>query len=532
MNNLDINASQQVVTPSDFAILYIVNNNLEYIKYLVNSIQSVLFTHEVDIYVLCLNCSSLVKQILYKHNIYTKNIYLLDIEFLDSSSDLYNQFIDNEHEFQYIKPIAIKYLINNINFKNKKRFLYLDVDTFVIRNLLPIINQIDNQAVLIKEFGVDYDHFGWDLYINDKLLYNDSYFSSIKPEHRWKEKEYIPNTGVIGFDVNRDKPILDEWFQTTINILKKNLKSYIRWWDQGAIMVTLEKLNQKNILLDNKEFNDTFLKKDFKPNTVAHTSSHIIHFIGKPKVKLKKFIKSEQLTTQIDFLQIFVIGHYDQQFFSIQPRNYLSFINLENITYIKSEYAHNSLGESRIFLSDSIDYDKYNVIGTVSASWNKKYNPYKIDFMLNWPEYSLIERLQHSKSLVLCASMCKGVYADKKEPLWMHNFQKHFRQTHINSEDIELGLYKITNLKYSGIRPAPYANQIICHKTLFYDLRDFVRSKIDDIIEYFGIFPKYSVPDQNRPLAYILEELTMLWWANQQNIDFHSLVKVNPSWYA
>lgn len=525
----------KVELPEDFAIAYIVNNNKSYLQYLYDSIYSLILTHNVDIYIVCLDCADLVSSLLTSIiSNYKNKITIIDIDLSKNTQLLLEDFKQQKHHFAYIKPIALKFLIDHESFQNKRYLLYLDTDTYILRNLTTIYKKIQSRCLIVKELGVKYEELGWHAYINNKELYScHSYFSDISNDSKWLNGEDIPNTGLLGLDVLRDRDIIDVWTKITQLVLTLNLKNYIRWWDQGCLMVALEKQNQKNILSQDRHIHTTVLHHKFTADSMATVPSHVIHFIGQPKVNLQSYeFKNEASECKkLDFLQILVAGHQEEQFDTIQPRSYLKFINLETQQYSNKSYASNSLGEARVFLADNIIDDSCSVLGTVTASWNHKYFPWKIDYMSYWPQMKIIQKLRDDSSIVVCPTICKGIYAAHDDPLWDKNFQKHFRNSHPNSDNIGKTLYKITGLKYDGLRPAPYGNQIICHKTLFYDLCDFVRSHIDSIINALGSNLIYEGVDEHRPLAYVVEELTMLWWANQPSIHYVPVVEIVPEWY-
>jgi hypothetical protein len=117
--------------------------------------------------------------------------------------------------------------------------------------------------------------------------------------------------------------------------------------------------------------------------------------------------------------------------------------------------------------------------------------------------------------------------------MWEINFQKHFRKSWQRTEWIGDILFKITGLKYNEQNIAPYANQIICNINLFKKFSDFIKSNIDEIILNFGLYPNFDGTqiDRNRTLAYIMEEVSMLWWSQFSNINYISCGKIIPGWY-
>jgi hypothetical protein len=524
MYNLsDLINSKKTSISTDSAIVFIVNDNASYYAFLKQCIYNILHLHEVEIYVLCLNCAKEIQKLLYDFK--DEKLFILNIEFESELSDLETKFKNKQHEFQYIKPIALNFLINKLK-NTKKYFLYLDADTFPIRNLQLLFNEIHSKLLIIKELGVNYRSLGYETYVNSMAIYN--YFD-IPIEQRWGRREPPVNTGVIGFNIHRDYEVISSWLQITTKILRDNLKQMVKWWDQGCFMLALESLNKKNEASDEKIYNYTILNNELKQKNIHEIDANIIHFIGDQKINIIKKINKDE--KDANFLEIAVAGHTEKQFFCINPRSYLKYTMLSDLNYSKDIYSNNSIGESRVFLANNVFKESSEVVGTVSASWNKKYYPNKIDHILNWPQFPFIEKIKTDPSMVVCATICSGSYSKRNDPLWIKNFQTHFRNEFKQSEWVEKKLYDITGLKYDGIRPAPYANQIICHKTVFYELSQFMKKHIDKIIEEFTLNPEYNTPDPNRSLAYTLEELSMLWWSSQKEYHFIPVVEIQPNWY-
>jgi hypothetical protein len=235
-----------------------------------------------------------------------------------------------------------------------------------------------------------------------------------------------------------------------------------------------------------------------------------------------------------DFLDIALIGHKSEQFNNIEQRSYLKRILLHNLQYKDQKYASNTLAESRFLICEDVIFkDTAEVVGSISASWNTKYYPSRIDSITTWYNWPIINKIRNDPSLVCCATLCYGAYSKPNDPLWEKNFQQHFRTIFKNSQWVTDLLYEILGLKYDGLRPTPYANQILCHKSVFNEYRIFIKSHIDDIISNFA--PKldhnYSSSfDAARPLAYILEEASMLWWSSR-NFVFIPCAQINNGWY-
>lgn len=230
-------------------------------------------------------------------------------------------------------------------------------------------------------------------------------------------------------------------------------------------------------------------------------------------------------------IEIAVVGH-DESIFPSLNSKILKKAILHKLDFDNPIYSNNSLGESRFFLANNFFSEDCDVVGCLTASWDRKYFPNRLDNIENWPQYQYIHSMIDDKSVVLCTTMCYGKYAKNNAPLWEKNFQQHFRKVWKNSSWIQKNILDITGLEYDTYLPAPYANQIICNKSLFHSLCIFIKSIISDVIDVFGSNPKIigKEIDPNRTLAYIMEEICMLWWS-KQNIKYIQCAKIKPGWY-
>lgn len=525
-NIIDLNLSIKTTIPENSAIVFIINDNFKYFKFLKQAIYNLQQLHDVNIYILTFNCKEKIQKLLHDFDI--SKINILEIAFDAKDNDLEKDFLNLYTEFQYIKPFALKYLISFIRDSDIKcnNLLYLDADVFPLKNINQLFEVINNEFLVVKEFGVDYRVYGYDNYLNSIEIYNHI---SVLAENRYPRRKPVPNTGVLGFNINRDMQIIDQWYENTKIILQKNLKQYIKWWDQGVFILTLEQLGKNNIVSDNRKFNYTVLFENIQPYTLSTIDANIVHFIGDNKIDNLPLYTHSSATEKKYPIEIAVAGHSPDQFVTINPRSYLKFCMLSELNYDNITYASNSLGEARVFLANNIFDKNTQIVGTVTASWNNKYYPYKIDQIYNWPFQYIFNKILYDKSLVLCATLCTGAYSKNNDPLWSKNFQQHFRNVYPNSHWVQDMLYDTTGLVYDGLRPTPYANQIICHKDLYQELCFFVRKHIDKIIEHTSNIT-YGY-DSKRSIAFILEELTMLWWASKTNVQFIPMVDIVPNWY-
>lgn len=234
-----------------------------------------------------------------------------------------------------------------------------------------------------------------------------------------------------------------------------------------------------------------------------------------------------------DGIEIAVVGH-DRNIFPVLESPVLKSAILHELNYDKPHYATNSLGESRFFLANNFFKNDSEIIGCLTASWDRKYIPLKLNSILEWPTFiKNYDNIKNSTNTILCSTLCYGMHAKPKAPMWEIDFQKHFRQSWPQTEWIGEIIYRITGFKYDRNNIAPYANQIICNHILFKELCYYIRSIIDDVILNFGLYPNFHgiAIDRNRTLAYILEEITMLWWSQYSNIRYISCGHIIPGWY-
>lgn len=230
-------------------------------------------------------------------------------------------------------------------------------------------------------------------------------------------------------------------------------------------------------------------------------------------------------------IEIAVVGHDKTKFPKIKSPILKPAI-LHELDYSKTEYSNNSLGESRFFLANDFFSPKAEIVGCLTASWDKKYNPNILDNIEYWPQAGHFAEML-TENTVMCATVCYGKLAKHRSPLYEKNFQRHFRLLWPETTWVQETILDITGMSYTSGSICPYSNQIICNVSLFNKLCLFVKSIIDEIIIRFTLNPKIygKEIDQNRTLAYIMEEVTMLWWSNQPNIQYIQCGRINPGWY-
>ena len=499
------------------AIVFVYNGSSSYMSFFSNAIRCVPYLCDAEIIIVkpkALNIEHIVKHI-------NNKIHTIDLE-----STIPKDIIRNKQAFQFLKPYAIKYIYANRNRLKINKILYIDIDTMLIRNIGKLFDAIKTNPLVVKELGVDIEKYGYSNYVNDPII--DEIFN-IKKDNKIQYPTIHCNTGVLGFDFTRklDTNLINKWALFTSRILSENLIPHIKWWDQGVFNLAIEYVGAKHILSNNRNFNHTVLPEIVNKNfNMSFVHSNIVHFIGESKPNLSNILMNKKIHNNLD---ISLCGHKPVIDQSFQSRKYLTYRNLNTLPYSDKRWSNNSLGESRIFLADQIFDDEKDIWGCLTASFNQKYFPFKVDHINNYIDPNACIS---NKNKVFCTSLCLGNRAARDLDLWHKNFQHHFRNLYKDSEFVQDKIEKITGMIYDPNNLAPYANQIICHKDLFRKLSNYIKSIIDLVFQEFSenfIYP--NIPDNRRSLAYVMEEITMLWWSNQKDITYESFCKPNKLWY-
>jgi hypothetical protein len=211
-------------------------------------------------------------------------------------------------------------------------------------------------------------------------------------------------------------------------------------------------------------------------------------------------------------IKILSLGHTQDQFDSIQDRDYITKINLNEL----ESNLGNTYAESRIY---SIDFDQLfpqetQIVGLTTASWNRKYvglNP--IDELHNWNSLDHLDN-----NTIICANtessseLIAGImYA-----------------LNISRDKIEsfLSLIGLTSIEKHGI----VSNQVISIRQNVKALFDFYKNNnVLNKIEYFVERYVENAP-QEVTHGYLSELATFFWIANQNFILLPQEVR-KLDWY-
>jgi len=223
--------------------------------------------------------------------------------------------------------------------------------------------------------------------------------------------------------------------------------------------------------------------------------------------------------------RILVLTHTPKQKETIQDREYLEFVDLNNI---ETNFP-DSFTESRMFYQnfDELFPSDKRYVGLVTGSWNKKYvglNP--IDEMHNW---KAIRRLDDNA--VICSDIfpsSRFVGGDRlPNRIVLKDIISDITSEHIN-EFINLVGLKIIN-KDVGV-----SNQIIGRREVVKSLFDFYQqNEILEKISYF--YDKYNFTCREKEFeqrvhGYFSETVTVLWMASQEFITMPQEI-LKKDWY-
>ena len=239
-------------------------------------------------------------------------------------------------------------------------------------------------------------------------------------------------------------------------------------------------------------------------------------------------------------VQIAVLGHSKEQFDTIKDRPYLKKIYLDDLNLGKyhKRFQSNAYAESRAFLCDELFDVGAEYVGTVTASWNIKYKGLSpIDDFPNWPASKALLQSKRD-NVLLCANLDNPAiwfgqpFIDISDGVILNylGFSKRQRK------HIEKALFRDLKLKVKKNGPlAALSNQFICHKNLYNRYVTFFRDsevlqRIDRLFKKYDMSTGNTVTNQ-RPVAFIIECVTMVWLSMQEDILIIPTEITPPEWY-
>jgi hypothetical protein len=255
-----------------------------------------------------------------------------------------------------------------------------------------------------------------------------------------------------------------------------------------------------------------------------------VHRYVEEEKHLRKFIHDYDERI-LDECKILLLGHRPDQYDG-EDRNYLYLTLLQDMdlgTY--RQYQNNCFAESRAFLADMPEAE---YVGVVTASWNRKFGPNKIDNFHNW-----------DNTKILFNSGDKNIVLTAERSLFKHNdiFLLFNKGCIRDFEKFAISLTgEVCNF---GL----WSNQIICHRSVYLRLQEFYRRVFPLVVQKIFSYNLrsvkcsgmhsdqnliYSGPEvgfNNRKEGLFFEFLTNLWFASQKDLMILPNAVCNTDWY-
>lgn len=161
--------------------------------------------------------------------------------------------------------------------------LWIDIDCIVVKSLNDCFKEIEQRKFLIvREYLTEVAGCPHIVRNHPQL-----YIICRVP----KQMEVGIGAGVIGFS---DKTIIHEWAKTCSFLIHSRYTPYVAWWDQGAMLLTLEKMKLADISKADIAYNYTLQvgQRKFQIDGInsipglrsVFPKATILHYCGKPKM--------------------------------------------------------------------------------------------------------------------------------------------------------------------------------------------------------------------------------------------------------
>lgn len=232
--------------------------------------------------------------------------------------------------------------------------------------------------------------------------------------------------------------------------------------------------------------------------------------------------------------KIILLGHCEEQYVGIEWQDYLEGRLLQNLDLGKyKQYQKNCFSESRIYLSDVFD-DSTEYVGVITASWNHKFEPNRIDKFHEWENTKILYN-SNNTNIVLTA----------ERSIFKHNcIFDLFDNKNIAGDFSEFVLSLTGEVCNFGL----WSNQIICHRNIYMKLQDFYRQVFPLIVEKLYAYNLtslkcygshgdkakdiYSKEGFNSRIAGLFfEYVTNVWFAAQKDLIILPNASRKKEWY-
>jgi len=242
----------------------------------------------------------------------------------------------------------------------------------------------------------------------------------------------------------------------------------------------------------------------------------------KEKESIKQNFFSESYIYENEKLsrtKIAVLGHKKCQYDNIKDQPYLQNFLLQDLDLgIYNKYQRNCYAESRAFYCDNIfDFDNFDYVGVVTASWNSKFNGLRIDEFDSWQQTNI---LYNNSNVILTAESC---FPHKQSSIF-DMFKIDFSNDYLDL------IYSFIEKNY---RIGIWSNQIICHKSIYIKLQNFHRKIIKPILDQN--FPLTLKKEDSmylgREIGLLLELATCLWISSNPDLIILDTSYAKHSWF-
>jgi hypothetical protein len=206
-------------------------------------------------------------------------------------------------------------------------------------------------------------------------------------------------------------------------------------------------------------------------------------------------------------LRIFGLYHKQATLDNLPNADWLVKINLNEL---QTKHQHNCLGEGRAFLAD-LDLGNADYIGFANARWNKKYHHIGVKFA----DISNIIQKHIEPKLVIVPWPTNAPWLNVGA-----NWAALTLTMHPSMGKLLTELSKITGMKTTPNKISFWANDFVCHRKIFLELREHWRKCFNHFNTKYGLklpFTKFNV-DINRHPAYFYERVTTIFFANKDNL--------------
>jgi len=245
-----------------------------------------------------------------------------------------------------------------------------------------------------------------------------------------------------------------------------------------------------------------------------------------------ELLEKYQTPKAFNNIEILCLGHSPKQFENFPKNTYLKPVNLNELD--AGKYSDNKWAETRAFIPENLFSSHAEYQGTVTVSWNTKYEPLTIDSFHNWSTSKMLMNSAPEDGVVLCADMyCPCCWLEGEKSILSNFFDKEANQ-------IGIKMLKIFGLELQQHVRVPFGNQIIAHRSVFDNYRKFLKdNNILGIVDEFTDSVRTSLNKDNeiatyyhntRIPAYFMEMISCFWLA-KQNLLYVPNVKRTKDWY-